>query len=100
LIKTGYPCLVNDDAMTAAAKTAAEEYLGKDNVEELELRMTADDFATFSQAMPGCYFRLGIRNEEKGITSGVHTPTFNIDEKALETGIGLMSWLVMEELSN
>ncbi|MBL4656595.1 MAG: M20/M25/M40 family metallo-hydrolase, partial [Flavobacteriales bacterium] len=99
LIKKGYPCLVNDDAMTASAKSAAEEFLGKENVGELDLRMTADDFATFSQSMPGCYFRLGIRNEEAGITSGVHTPTFNIDEKALETGVGLMSWLVIEELS-
>jgi len=100
LIKKGYPCLVNDEAMTAAAKTAAEEFLGKDNVRELELRMTADDFATFSQAMPGCYFRLGIRNEEEGINSGVHTPTFNIDERALETGVGLMSWLVIKELAS
>ena len=100
LIKKGYPCLVNDEVMTAAAKAAAEEFLGAENVGELELRMTADDFATFSQSMPGCYFRLGIRNEEKGITSGVHTPTFNIDEKALETGVGLMTWLVIQELAN
>lgn len=98
LIKKGYPCLVNDEDMTASAKAAAEEFLGMENVGELELRMTADDFATFSQAMPGCYFRLGIRNEAAGITSGVHTPTFNIDEKALETGTGLMAWLVINEL--
>jgi len=99
LIKKGYPCLVNDEKTTASAWAAAEDFLGKENVEELELRMTADDFATFSQAMPGCYFRLGIRNKEMGIDSGVHTPTFNIDEKALETGVGLMSWLVTQELS-
>jgi len=100
LIKKGYPCLVNDEAMTASARAAAEDFLGKDKVGELELRMTADDFATFSQVMPGCYFRLGIRNVEAGIDSGVHTPTFNIDEGALETGVGLMSWLVIEELSS
>ena len=98
LIKIGYPCLVNDEVVTASAKAAAEEFLGKEKVGELELRMTADDFASFSQVMPGCYFRLGIKNEEKGIISGVHTATFNIDEKALETGVGLMSWLVTEEL--
>ncbi|MBL4734785.1 MAG: amidohydrolase [Flavobacteriales bacterium] len=98
LIKKGYPCLVNDENMTASAKASAEEFLGEENVGELDLRMTADDFATFSQAIPGCYFRLGIRNEEKGINSGVHTPTFNIDEKALETGVGLMTWLVVQAL--
>jgi len=99
LIKKGYPFLVNDEVITASARSLAEEYLGKENVEDLDLRMTADDFASFSQAIPSCYYRLGIRNEALGITSGVHTATFDIDEKALETGMGLLAWLTFNELT-
>ena len=99
LIKKGYPCLINDEKLTKKARSFAEDYLGVENVETLDLRMTSDDFAYFSHAMPGCYYRLGVRNEAKGITSGVHTPNFNIDEKALETGMGLMAWIAVNELS-
>ena len=98
-IKKGYPFLQNDEELTTESKNLAIEYLGADNVEDLELRMTADDFASFSQHMTTCYYRLGIRNESKGIISGVHTPTFNIDEQALETGMGLIAWLVYNQLS-
>jgi amidohydrolase len=97
-IELGYPFLVNDEATTNAARMAAEEYLGKENVEELPMRMTAEDFAFFSQQLPSCFYRLGTGNKAKGITSGVHTSTFDIDEKALETGTGLMAWLTLNEL--
>ena len=97
-IENGYPFLVNDEATTKKARTAAEEYLGKENVEELPLRMTAEDFAFFSQQIPSCFYRLGTGNKSKGITSGVHTATFDIDEQALEVGVGLMAWLVLNEL--
>jgi len=99
-IKKGYPFLQNDEELTRVSKNLAIEYLGTDNVEDLPLRMTADDFASFSQHMRTCYYRLGIRNESKGIISGVHTPTFDIDEQALETGMGLIAWLVYSQLSS
>ena len=98
VIENGYPFLVNDVNTTNRAWRAAEEYLGKDNVEELPLRMTAEDFAFFSQQIPACFYRLGTGNKERGITSGVHTATFDIDEKALEIGAGLMAWLAVNEL--
>lgn len=98
VIENGYPFLVNDHAITDKAKKAAEEYLGKENVQELPLRMTAEDFAFFSQKVPSCFYRLGTANKAKGITSGVHTPTFDIDENALEIGAGLMAWLALNEL--
>jgi len=98
-IVKGYPFLINDEETTKKARKYAEDYLGAENVEDLELRMTSDDFAFFSQQVPACYYRLGIRNEAKGITSGVHTSTFDIDEKALETGMGLMAWIVLNELA-
>jgi amidohydrolase len=99
-VSHGYPFLVNDDTTTNNARVAAEEYLGKENVEELPMRMTAEDFAFYSQQVPSCFYRLGTGNKSKGITSGVHTATFDIDEKALEIGAGLMAWLVVNELAS
>jgi metal-dependent amidase/aminoacylase/carboxypeptidase family protein len=61
--------------------------------------MTAEDFAYFSQELPVCFYRLGTGNKEKGITSGVHTSTFDIDEEALRVGSGLMAWLAIQELN-
>jgi len=97
-IEKGYPFLVNDEKVTNIAKSAAIQFLGKDNVVELDLRMTAEDFAYYSQVKPVCFYRLGIKNEAKGITSGLHKSTFNIDEDAIETSIGLMSWIALQEL--
>ena len=97
-IMRGYPFLVNDKAVTETCRKAAIEYLGIENVEELPLRMTAEDFAYFSQELPCCFYRLGTGNQAKGITAGVHTPTFDIDEEALKIGTGLMAWLALEQL--
>jgi amidohydrolase len=97
-IDKGYPFLVNDEVITSNAKESAIEFLGKENVIDLELRMTGEDFAYFSQKKPSCFYRLGIKNEDKNITSGLHTSTFNIDEDALETSIGLMAWIAVKEL--
>lgn len=98
-IEKGYPFLVNEETLTSKAQQAAEEYLGKENVEELPIRMTAEDFAYFSQQLPACFYRLGTGNKSKGITSGVHTSTFDIDEQSLEIGAGLMAWLAINELA-
>ncbi len=97
-IDPGYPYLVNDEATTNNAFADAQEYLGKENVEILDLRMTAEDFAYYSQQRPSCFYRLGVRNDEKGCTANLHTATFDIDEDALETGAGLMAWLAYREL--
>lgn len=97
-IAHGYPFLINDEQTTHHARNWAEAYLGKSAVEELELRMTAEDFAYYTQEIPGCFFRLGVRNESRGIDSNLHSSTFDIDESSLETGIGLMAWLAINEL--
>jgi amidohydrolase len=93
LIDIGYPFVLNDEALGNEARKKAEEYLGAANVEETELRMGAEDFAFYSHQVPACFFRLGAGNKAKGITSGVHTPTFDIDENAIEIGMGVMAWL-------
>ncbi len=97
-IHHGYPFLKNNPDVTARAKQAAITYLGEDKVVDLDIWMAAEDFAFFSQEVPATFYRLGVRNEAKGIISSVHTPTFNIDEEALEIGAGLMAWLAVQEL--
>lgn len=97
-VLNGYPFLKNDPILTDRARQHAIEFLGKENVLDLDLWMAAEDFSYYSQQIPACFYRLGTRNEEKGIISSVHTPTFDIDEKALEIGSGLMAWLALNEL--
>ncbi|MCG8475338.1 MAG: M20 family metallopeptidase [Cytophagales bacterium] len=99
-IKKGYPYLENEPVLTGRKRRDAEAYLGKENVVDLDIWMGAEDFAYYSQEMPACFYRLGSRNEKKGIVSGVHTPTFDIDEDALEIGAGLMAWMAFSELKN
>jgi amidohydrolase len=98
-IRKGYPFLKNEPALTARSVEAARAYLGAENVLDLDIWMAAEDFAFFSQEVDGCFYRLGTRNEARGITSGVHTSTFDIEEEALEIGAGLMAWLAVSELA-
>ncbi len=98
-IVKGYPFLHNDEALTKKVKARAIAYLGAENVVDLPIRMTAEDFSYYSQVMPGTFYRLGTGNAAKGITSPVHTTTFDIDEKALEVSTGVMAWLAIQELS-
>lgn len=97
-IELGYPFLVNDENVSGRAKQAAIAYLGKENVEDLDLRMTSEDFAFYSQQIPSCFYRLGTGNKLKNITSNVHTSTFDVDEKSMEIGVGLLAWLTLQEL--
>lgn len=96
-IVSGYPFLVNDETTTDKARQAAIAYLGKENVVELDLRMTGEDFSFYSQVVPACFYRLGTQNTSNN-NSGLHTATFNIDENAIETSIGLMAWIALKEL--
>jgi amidohydrolase len=98
-INVGYPCLNNQPELTSRLKGAACSYLGEEHVVDLDLWMAAEDFAYYGQHADACFYRLGTRNEEKGITAAVHTPRFDIDETALTTGAGLMTWLALQELA-
>jgi amidohydrolase len=98
-IDQGYPAVVNDEQLTARAWEYAVEYLGSERVLELEMRMTAEDFSYFAQKIPGCFFRLGTANKSKGITSNLHSATFDVDETSLETGMGIMAWFAVSELA-
>ena len=92
-VDVGYPTVDNEPIITEAAWKLADTYMGASNVEETEKRMGAEDFGYYSQVIPGCFFRLGVRNESKGIIHNVHTPHFNIEEESIENGVGMMAWL-------
>ncbi len=99
-IDKGYPYLVNDDIVTAHTKKAAIEYLGQENVVDLDMRLTAEDFAYYTQLVPSCFYRLGTGNESRGIVHNLHTPKFDVDETSLETGAGFMAYLALSALIN
>ena len=97
-IRKGYPFLINNEALTEKARQIAIDYLGEENVKDLEIRMTVEDFARYGQIIPACFYRLGTGNKSKGINSNLHTPTFDVDEKSIETGTGLMVWVALKNL--
>lgn len=99
-ILAGYPFLINDTAVTEIAKEVAYGFLGKGNVFDLPLRMTAEDFSFITQKIPSCFFRLGTGNKSLGITHGVHTPYFDIDERAISIGAGLLAAISIALLSD
>ena len=97
----GSPAVVNDPALNERIRAAAIAYVGEEHVVEMDIRMGAEDFAYYTQVMPGCFFRLGTGNPNKpGSTSGLHRAEFDIDEDALAIGAGLMAWSAIGELKN
>jgi amidohydrolase len=94
----GYPSLFNNPKVTSAARKFTEEFIGKKNVFDINQRMTSEDFAFYSQVFPSTFYRMGVRNKQKGITSSLHTPTFNIDEDAIIHSMGNMAWLAISFL--
>lgn len=98
-IPKGYPSLFNDEKLTEQVRGFAKDFLGEENVRELSLRMTADDFAFYSHAIPGCYFRLGTSTNNEKYTASVHNAHFDIDENALKTGVGTMSYAAFSYLT-
>jgi amidohydrolase len=95
----GYPVLINDEAMTQKCMAYSGDLFGESNIENLDIRMTAEDFAYYTQEIPGVFYRLGIANKSKGIDSSLHTSTFNIDEEALKTGMANMAWIAVSFLN-
>jgi amidohydrolase len=96
----GYPFLTNEQKLTEQIKQFATEYLGAENVLDEDIWMAAEDFAYYSQVADSCFYLCGVGNQAKGITSWLHTPTFNIDEHALEVSAGLMAYFALRKLGN
>ncbi|HEX7016242.1 MAG TPA: amidohydrolase [Cyclobacteriaceae bacterium] len=99
-IGRGYPCLVSEEKLTAKVRDDAIEYLGEENVIDADVWMASEDFAYYSQVADSCFYFCGVRNEEKGIRSALHTPTFNIDEDALGISTGLMAYIAVKRLNS
>ena len=98
-IPDGYPCVVNDDEVTSKARSFASEWVGEENIRKLEMRMTSEDFGFFTQKYPCSFYRFGVKGETNADTGGLHSSTFQIDEKALETGMGGLVWLTWKFLN-
>jgi metal-dependent amidase/aminoacylase/carboxypeptidase family protein len=99
-INKGYPVLYNDEELTGRVREAMIAFMGADNVVDLDLWTAAEDFAYYTHEIPGCFYRLGTRNTQKGITHGLHTPRFNVEESALQHSTSLMAWLAVQELAH
>lgn len=100
MVNTGYPSLENASVLTDNVTKFAQEYLGEDNVEEAALWMASEDFAYYTQQTDGCFYLLGTGNVSKGITSSLHTPSFDIDESVLSFSSGLMAYIALKQLGN
>jgi amidohydrolase len=100
VIDSGYPVLINNAKATALARQTAIEYLGKENVVALDTRMTVEDFARYGQMVPACFYRLGTGNHSQKIAASLHTPTFDVDEKSISIGTGLMLWISLKTLQS
>jgi len=99
-IHRGYPFLINEEKLTANARSFAEDFLGKENVVDLDIWMAAEDFSFYSQVTDACFYRLGTGNVAKDTTYSVHTPKFDIDEDALKLSTGLMAYIAVKQLGN
>lgn len=97
-IRKGYPMLINEARLTAETRQHTADYIGEENIADLDIWMAGEDFASYSQLTNACFYRLGTGNRERGITSGLHTATFDVDEHALELSTGLMAWLALKNL--
>ena len=99
-IHKGYPFLINEEKLTANARGFAEDFLGKENVIDLDIWMAAEDFSFYSQVTDACFYRLGTGNAAKDTMHSVHTPKFDIDEDALKLSTGLMAYIALKQLGN
>jgi len=99
--EAGYTALINNDAMTDLVRRSAEKLLGRHAVHiNKEPNMGVEDMAYFLKEIPGCFFFLGVANEEKGITAQLHNGAFTIDEEALIIGTAIQCENIVSFLSN
>lgn len=98
-IKKGYPFLVNDKHVTEKAAAYARAFLGQEKVLSLDIRMTSEDFAYFSQKYPVTFYRLGVKPVDENNPAPLHSPGLTIDEGALKTGMETMAYLAIKFLS-
>lgn len=97
-VRHGYPLLHNHEQITLESKKLAIKLLGKEKVEDMNIRMTAEDFAWFTQTIPGMMYRLGVGDPGSSQAYSLHSPLLRVNEAALRTGMSLMTFLAIELL--
>ena len=95
-----YPPTINDAECWNVAKELAAELTSAEQVAELPAVMGGEDFAYYTEEVPGCFVAIGIRNEQQGATFGLHHPQFKVDEDALPLGTALHVSFAMKSLSD
>lgn len=97
-IRNGYPVLINNQVLTGKAKTRAGELIGTENIVELDIRLSSEDFSYYSQNYPSCFFRLGVGVSGKPAATQLHTSKFIAREESIKTGMASLSWLAWTSL--
>jgi metal-dependent amidase/aminoacylase/carboxypeptidase family protein len=97
-IKIGFPSVYNNPEITEIAQNAAQEFIHKENVHNLDIRMTAEDFGWFAQKFPACFYRLGVGFFDGTPSGGLHSPNFIANEESIETGMSLMAYIAVKAL--
>lgn len=93
-IRKGYPAVYNNPEVTALVRSLAAEYVSEKNIGEMPLKMTAEDFAYYSQKIPATFFRAGIMGNGRGKV-GQHNPKFDMDEEVFMESAGLMAYIAL-----
>jgi len=97
-ISHGYPYVNNDEMLSGEMMKLAGEYLGREQVKQVEPKMGAEDFSYFGREVPACLFVLGIADPAAGIGPNLHTARFDVDEDSIRTGTGLLAWFAVKLL--
>src|SRR5215211_86692 len=99
-IEFGVPPTVNDAAMTEIVKEAAREVVGEERTIDGPLMVVSEDMSEFLDRVPGCFYFVGSRNVERGLTWGHHHARFDIDEDAMAIGVETMTRTVLKFLAS
>jgi amidohydrolase len=93
-----YSVTYNDPKLVEETLPVMRRVVGENNLLQAPPEMGAEDFSEFAKVVPGFYYRLGVGNKAKGITAGVHTPDFDVDEESIVIGVKTMSNVLLDYL--
>ena len=96
----GYPATVNDDRITDIIVDSASKIIGADNVQICRRPIMVSEDFSFFQVCSGTYFRLGCTDNDSGISHPLHSPKFNVDEKCIITGAGVLAQFAYDCLNS
>ena len=94
----GYRPVINDDKASDLLRRAVVRALGAEVLVDAVPTMGGEDFSAYQEKVPGSFFFIGARNEERGITNPHHHECFDLDERALDSGTRIFVAAAMEML--